>query len=256
METLGRAHFSEVQVERWRKAHSPTEAERPVLHRIGAAFTRIVADWRYGFVFLPLGAAAMAMRRDRLAAFLGTLLVAQLVVWLAFTHLQGRFYILAIPIAAVAIALVRRPTWPIVAASLAGVVVIIGLWVQVPRHASLVWPLAQSGALGVEDLRWVAEIRSGINLDSLPADGPIILVGDAEAFSYSGIPMTRLCYRTVFDVPPAPDGDWLKAWTGDEKGTVIVSPNDLRRFKKTYFDVPTPPQEELDRRPGTYVLKR
>jgi hypothetical protein len=256
METLGRAHFSEVQVERWRKAHSPTEAERPALRRIEAAFTRIAADWRYGFVFLPLGVAAMVMRRDRAAAFLGLLLVVQLIVWLAFTHLQGRFYILAIPIAAIAIGLVRRPTWPVVAASLAGVVVIIGLVVQVPRYASLVWPLAHNGALGVEDLRWLVEIRSGINLDSLPTEGPIVLVGDAEAFTYSGIPMTRLRYRTVFDVPPAPNGDWLKAWTGDEKGTVIVSPNDLRRFKKTYFEVPTPPQEELDRRPGAYLLKR
>jgi hypothetical protein len=256
METLGRAHFSEVQVERWRKAHSPTEAERPVLNRVGAAVTRIIADWRYGFVFLPVGVAAMVMRRDRAAVFLGLLLVVQLIVWLAFTHLQERFYILAIPIAAIAIGLVRRPAWPIAAASLAGVVVLIGLGYQVPRYASLVWPLAQNGALGVDDLKWLVEIRSGINLDSLPSDGAIILAGDAEAFTYSGIPMSRLRYRTVFDVPPAPDGDWLRAWTGDEKGTVIVSPNDLRRFKKTYFEVPTPPQAELDRRPGAYVLRR
>jgi hypothetical protein len=256
METLGRAHFSEVQVERWRKAHSPTEAERSVLHRTGAGFTRILIDWRYGFVLLPLGVAAMVMRRDRVAAFLGLLLVVQLIVWLAFTHLQGRFYILAIPIAAIAIGGVRVPTWPVVASALAGVVVLVGLWIQVPRYASLVWPLAQNGALGVEDLRWLVAIRSGVNLDTLPTGGPILLAGDAEAFSYSGIQMSRLRYRTVFDVPPAPDGDWLKAWTGDEKGTVIVSPNDLRRFKKTYFEVPTPSEEELDRRPGTYVLRR
>ena len=257
METLGKAHFTDAQVERWRRAHSPTEAERPIGKRIAAAATRIVADWRYGFLPLPLAIAALVVRRDRVSAFLALLLALQLLTWLALTHLQGRFYILAIPIAAIAVGIVRLSVWPRIGVTCAAALAVIALVVQVPRYAKLVWPMAHNGVLGVQDLSWIVELRSGIAPESLPGDGPVALVGDAEAFFYSGVPMTRLRYRTVFDVPPAKDGDWVGAWTGGhDAGAVVVFPNELRRFRRTYFEVPTPPQDELDRRPAPYVLKR
>jgi hypothetical protein len=256
METLGKAHFSDVQVERWRRAHSPVEADRPMLKRLAAAAQRIAFDWRYGFVLLPAGIAALAWRRDRVAAFLGIVLAFQLFVWLAFTHLQGRFYILAIPIAAIAVGSVRVPPWAFAGVAVVVVAACVNLYVAKERFAKLVLPFAHEGLLGIEDLRMLTYARTHKDPDTLPADQTIVLAGDAEAFSYSQMPMSRLRYRTVFDVPPAKDGDWLAAWTGGERGLVIVTPGDLRRFKRTYFEVPSPSFEELNRAPGPYTLQR
>jgi hypothetical protein len=132
----------------------------------------------------------------------------------------------------------------------------VNLYQAKARFAKFVLPVAHESSLGIEDLRWLAYARTNVDLDTVPPDKTIVLAGDAEAFSYSGIPMSRLRYRTVFDVPPAKDGDWLAAWTGNEPGLVIVTPADLRRFKATYFDVPSPSFEELDRNPGPYTLPR
>jgi hypothetical protein len=256
MEVLGRGHFSEAQVVRWRVAHSPTALERSVAGRLGAAWERIGGDWRFGFGFLPLVVVAVALARDWRAGFLAVLLGVQLVVWLGFTHLQGRFFVLAVPIGAVAIGgMGRARGWPVVAGCVIGVMAVVGFVIQNNRY-SLVRELAANSLLGVEDLRWAVELRSGIDLARLPEDRPIVLVGDAQAFFYSGIPMSRLRYRTVFDVPPAVGEDWLGAWTaGALEGTVVVFPDELLRFKRTYFGVPTPPEGEL-RGQKPYVLTR
>jgi hypothetical protein len=198
-------------------------------------------------VFLPLVVVALGLARDWRAGFLAALLGVQLIVWLGFTHLQGRFFVLAIPIGAVAIGTGRVRGWPVAAGCVIGVMAVAGFVIQNNRY-SLVRELAANSLLGVENLRWAVELRSEIDLAALPAEGPVVLVGDAQAFFYSGIPMSRLRYRTVFDVPPAVGEDWLGAWTGGERGTVIVFPGELLRFRSTYFGVPTPPEAELRER--------
>jgi hypothetical protein len=256
MAVLGKAHFADVQVERWHRAHSPVEGDRPVVRRVVAAWERIGADWRYGFVLLPAGVAALAWRRDRAAAFLGIVLGVQLFVWLAFTHLQGRFYILSIPIAAIAIGSLRVRDWAFAGLAAAVVMACVNLYHAKPRFVKFVLPVSHESSLGIEDLRWLTYARTNVDLDTVPPDKTIVLAGDAEAFSYSQMPMSRLRYRTVFDVPPAKAGDWLAAWTGGAGGLVIVTPADLRRFKATYFDVPSPSFEELDKTPGPYTIQR
>jgi hypothetical protein len=256
MAVLGRAHFSDVQVERWQRAHSPVEEDRPVMRRVAAAWERIAIDWRFGFALIPAGVAALAWRRDRAAAFLGIVLASQLFVWLAFTHLQGRFYILALPLAAIAIGSVRVREWAFAGMGVAVLMACVNLYNAKPRFAKFVLPVAHESSLGIEDLRWLTYARTKVDLETVPADRTIVLAGDAEAFSYSQMPMSRLRYRTVFDVPPAKHGDWLAAWTGGASGLVIVTPADLRRFKATYFDVPSPSFDELDKTPGPYSIKR
>ena len=253
MEVLGKGHFSDVQVERWRKAHSPTDKEKTLGARLGAGWGRIAMDWRYGFLFLPLTLVAIGLGRDRRAIFLGAVLAVQLIIWLAFTHLEGRFFILAIPIGAMLIGLVRAQVWPWIAGGLIVVMALAGFLILNDRY-SLVRKAAEQAAFGVEDLTWLVKLPPEIEIEKLPADRPIILVGDAEAFFYSGIPMTRLKYRTVFDVPGAAGGDWLNKWTGGARGTVVVFPGELSRFKKTYLSVPAPGDAELLGR-GTYILQ-
>jgi hypothetical protein len=249
MEWFGRGHFSEVQQERWRRAHSPREDQKSVVGRARAAGREIGGDWRYGFVFFPLVIASLAMLRDRRAAFLAAMLVVQLIVWMAFTHLQGRFYVLAIPVGAVAIGLARERAWAIGSTCAIAVIAIISIYVLDPtilgKHG---WPryeivrkMGEQSVLGVEDLKGLVPF----DLSNVSADRPLVLVGDAQAFWYSQIPITRIRYRTVFDVPPPGDGDWLAAWTGDENGTVVVFPSELARFGRTYFAVPVPPEAVL-----------
>jgi hypothetical protein len=244
MGVLGKGHFSEAQVTRWRDAHSPTKDEKTLTGRVVAAWERIAIDWRYGFLFLPLAIAAIAMARDRQTTFLAVLLLVQGIVWIGFTHLQGRFFILALPIGAMLIGIVRVPAWRWIAGSTIVIIAAVGFFVLNERY-TLVRQFASNGLLGAEDLKWIIELRSDINVDKLPADKPIILVGDAEAFFYSGIPMSRLNYRTVFDAPGTDGGDWLEKWTGGTHGTVVVFPGELLRFKKTYDAVPTPAEEKL-----------
>jgi hypothetical protein len=244
MEVLGKGHFSEVQVERWRLAHSPKEGERKVGERLGLAWKRIVIDWRFGFLFLPLAVAAMVLARDRRAAFLGISLAVQLLIWLAFTHLQGRFFILALPIGAVAIGMVRWRGWVFVAGGVLGVVAVVAFVILCRRYAG-VRQVAEKGALGVENLTWMIPLPAEIDVEKLPADRPIVLVGDAQAFLYSGIPMSRLKYRTVFDVAGEDGKDWLIKWTRRARGTVLVFPGELERFRNSYFSVPTPGEAAL-----------
>jgi hypothetical protein len=253
METSGKAHFSDAQVARWRAAHSPAVGDRGLGGRLGAAALRIAGEWQFGYLLLPLAVAALIVRRDRRSMMLAVVLVAQLIIWLAFTHLQGRFFVVAIPVAAVAIGGGRDKVWPYVAGASVAVMAVVGFCVLNlhPMRFPLVRQLAAKQALGAEQLGALVPIDP----DTLPPEGPINLVGDAQAFLYSGVPMTRLRYRTVFDVPPpAKDGDWLTAWTGGERnGTALVFPGELLRFKRTYVDVPSPPEDQLEGR-SPYVL--
>ncbi len=254
-EVLGKGQFSDVQVERWRLAHSPKPDETKTTKRLAIGWQRIAADWRYGFVFLPLIVGAIMLRRDWRSGFIGLVILLQLIVWLGFTHLQGRFFILAIPLGAVLIGMVRFPPWRWIASGGVLVVAIIGLVVLNGRYRFLLSEPAAKGALGVENLTWMIPLPAEIDVEKLPADRPIILVGDAQAFFYSGIPMTRLQYQTVFDVAGNDSKDWLSKWTHGARGTVLVFPGELLRLKKSYHLVPAPSITELEGR-APYLLDK
>lgn len=255
MEVLGKAHFSDVQVERWRLAHSPKAGETKLGERLAIGWQRIIVDWRYGFVFLALVVVAIALRRDWRSGFVALVILLQLIVWLGFTHLQGRFFILVIPLGAVLIGMVQFPPWRWIASGGVLGVAVIGFVVLSGRYNKLLSKPAENGALGVENLTWMIPVPTEIDVEKLPADRAIILVGDAQAFFYSGIPMTRLHYQTVFDVAGNDGQDWLSKWTLGERGTVLVFPGELFRFKKSYHSVPAPNIPELEGR-APYILNR
>jgi hypothetical protein len=73
------------------------------------------------------------------------------------------------------------------------------------------------------------------------------LVGDAKAFCYQR-PMSRLRYRTVFDVGPGEDA--IAAWIGDAvdpSTAILVDPSELARFERTYRNLPPIPPDVLQR---------
>jgi hypothetical protein len=248
---LGRGHFSEAQSERWKAAHSPREDQRAISARLRAGWDQIIVDGRFGYALIPfaLVCAALAYRRPETWLLLA-LLALLAVFWLAFTHLQGRFFVLAVPLAALLIAQVQgRLALPTGAAATA-VLAVIGLAVVHPRASSFLHEKGLARVLGVEAL---GDVTPPVVKD-VPADATLVLVGDAKAFYYQR-PMARLSYRTVFDVTDDPD--WLRAWAGDPvpNAIVLVDPGELSRFRRTYRRLPLAPPEVIGRT-DAFILEK
>ncbi|HEX5245128.1 MAG TPA: hypothetical protein VFW23_17850, partial [Tepidisphaeraceae bacterium] len=174
------------------------------------------------------------------------------IFWIAFTHLQGRFYVLALPIAALLLGqiwqleTISRATQAI-RASIIPIVVIASICSAVLLNGDLLsrlysreLPLAPM--LGVDDFTWVMPKA----LEQVPAEAPIILVGDARAFWYP-IPMSRLRYRTIFDADTSNGRGILDAWAGppqDRRNAWLwIDPEELKRFARTYQPCPPVPAE-------------
>ena len=236
---FGRAHFTEVQVERWERAHSPRPDQRPVSARLAALGTQVVADWRFGYLPPALGVVAVVIGyRDRRVLALALLLVIFQLFWLSATHLQGRFMVLAVPVVALLVALADwgrlARAVPIVAAlaTLVAASLVHGEFYARLHGAS---PLVL--ILGADDL-------SGLNppeVARVPPDATLVLVGEARAFWYPR-PMNRLRYRTVFDVDTSAGGDAVRAWRGEPGPAdwLVINPSELQRFADTYRGIPEP----------------
>jgi hypothetical protein len=166
--------------------------------------------------------------------------------WTWFTHHQGRFFVQAVPVAALLVAFVEWGRWRWVGAT---VVVLMALtsWGLVHHqftsrlYGQRPWVLA----LGIEDLSALTPQP----LETVPPDATVVLVGEAKAFWYQR-DMRRLRYRTVFDVDTTKERDVIRAWTLPEgRGPgdwLLVDPEELRRFNRTYYDVPKLPPEYRD----------
>jgi hypothetical protein len=249
---LGKGHFSDVQVERWKRAHSPRPDQRSVGARLGAAGHEIVADWRFGYVPLAVGVVAAGLAfRDRRGRALGVMLVLSLLFWLGFTHLQGRFFVLAVPVLALLIAVTK---WGRCSGAIAGALALSSLLSWGMLHGEfapkLNGPVPMVDTMGREDLSFLTKV----DLSPVPPDSVLVLVGEAQAFWYQR-PMAKLRYRTVFDVPPGEDV--VAAWRGGAPSGadewLLIDPAELRRFAGTYWSIPQPRGEWDGRTKPTLV---
>jgi hypothetical protein len=84
---------------------------------------------------------------------------------------------------------------------------------------------------------------------------PLALVGDARAFWYQ-LGSSQLRYRTVFDVNVQPGQSIVDAWLGGQTGSpnIVIEPNELERFSRTYFGVPPLPPDFPGPRDHMFVL--
>ena len=91
-------------------------------------------------------------------------------------------------------------------------------------------------------------------LQNMPADATLTLVGDARAFWFPR-KMKWLRYRTVFDVDTSSTTDLIDAWRGRPVAGewLFVDPTELERFCKTYFGIPQPPPQVREQT-GPYVV--
>ena len=201
MSLLGHGHFSPIQVQRWQKAYEPNAEHKGIVGHARAVYEQVMGDWRDGYLFLPLGIAAFILTaKSKTSRQLLWLAFFQLAFWLTCTHLQGRFMVMAIPILALLIAQVPFRQWWIICAVAA--VLLAGfsttaLMERLAPYLKLDHQLAAdtAGLIGRENLDGMRMFDTRRLRDNVSVD----LVGDACAFLYQ-IPMSRLHYKTVFDV--------------------------------------------------------
>jgi len=268
MSLLGHAHFSAIQVERWRRAYLP------VTGRWTGLWEQVIADWRYGLLLLPaaLGAAAMRFRSAQ-SRFLLAMLVLIAAIWMGLTHLQSRFFVLAIPICAM---LIAQAKWH---KSVMAVLCCVLLALQFFPRA------VDGGDFRIEsvearldrfldiDRRLVDEAGFGIlgrmslmgfvQPDGITSQTRLDLVGGVQPFLYQ-LPMTRLSYRTVFDVDSSGAdksviADWLAGQDAPQADRlVVIDPAELDRLSRTYYGIPKLTEEEMQlwsSRPDVYVIR-
>jgi hypothetical protein len=247
MNVLGKAHFTDDQVKRFTIAHRPPPEESPLPARIRITKDNVVEQWQFGYVILPLAIVAAAMRwSDRRTWML--LLAAGFVflIWIGFTHLLGRFLIMLVPIGGLLIARVHwKSAWP-------GAILLLLLstlsWPDLyGRLAHTTRDPARQALIGRQNLAFLVPDE----LADMSADERQVgLVGDAGAFLYQ-IPMSRLHYRTVFDVTGS-GNDPVNAWEGpqakgDRNWLLVIHPAEIERLHTTYWGIPSLPSEWADR---------
>ena len=249
LEMLGPGYFSHAQVERFETAHAATPDKTRVTSRLKEGWRQILGDVRYGWILFPLAAAAAAIawkQRRSAVAFLLALLLIHAVIWLLFTHLQSRFFVLAIPICALLIGLASWRGWMSAGAVAIAAMAIAGL----PFLHRSFWPYDVPDWLGRESYAWrfPEEVQAAIN-----GQQTIGLVG-AQAFYYQ-MPSSRLKYRTIFDINARPGQNLIQAWIGREVvDVIIVEPVDFWILARTYRNLPPPPPVESRSEP--FILRR
>jgi 4-amino-4-deoxy-L-arabinose transferase-like glycosyltransferase len=254
--TFGRAHFSQVQSERWQRAHSPTPTQRALGGRLAAGADQILADWRFGFLLLPLGLFAIAASWRRAETWLAAgVLIFCAVFWLLLTHLQGRFFVLAIPLAGLLIAQVRQRGAARILAALTIVQCALALGFVGPKFMERAGPFRDNQLLGAQNIKSFLppEIEQAID----QPDTAIALAGDARAFLYQ-LPSARLIYRTVFDVDAQRGETIVNAWLAGRAGaaTIVVDPVELDRFSRTYYGIAPLPANFPGPRDRAFILQR
>jgi hypothetical protein len=239
---FGKAHFSDDQVERWKRAHSPTEQQQGIGTRVAAFGSQVVVDPAYAWLLLPLTImAAVIGWRSGEVRLLALLILFHAIFWIGFTHLQGRFFVLLIPWGAMLIAIACAPKFRMISLGGGLVIACIGAVVLIQKINMAEKRFNYFGLTDFTGLTPLGEQKPG------PGE-PVVLIGDANAFFYQ-IPASQLHYRTVFDVNVKDGQSIIDAWRGDApsgSGTIdIINPSELLRFSKTYWKIPAPPPDVM-----------
>jgi hypothetical protein len=230
------------QAERFNVAHAPRPDQQSIHARLSALWTQVGGDYHFGSVgALPLWLALIVpavflSRRDRVAWACFALIVGNVGVWLVATHLQGRFLVQIVPLVALLAGTVTgRTKW-----AFAGLMVVVAVFSWQKPFTILRDRLVTVGVPdpSVLSVTLPPEVAHAI----YETDRPLVLVGDAKAFWYA-VPMSRITYRSVFDVRS--DKSFKEAWLGDNvpaDAIIVVDPNELARFEKTYRNLPAMPE--------------
>jgi len=279
-EVFGAAHWSEEQVERYRLAHSGA-ADRPHMLRLllwdnpnaepGAPAVerfRGLANPQWGlasvFVVLalaPLLAGPRPVRRFGLLLLL--VLWTQLAFWLGMTHLQSRFLLPMLPLAALVIGLGLARLRALVDArpdGRAGVALLAGLVVAVQTGFLVVGYLGEAGgslglglALFPDTLTRVHDEPSDATAvgwcNTTDRGGELVLlIGDSTPLYFG----PGVAYHTTYDASPLGDlmrehpdnpAAWSDGLRGRGIGWLLVNDSELRRLHASgWYDTLVTPE--------------
>ena len=258
MSVLGQGHYSDVQVERFALAHGPRPEQQNLSSRLSAGWKEILANGQYGYVLWPAALFCGAILwRDARARVLLFMSLAMLICWLFATHLMSRFYVTAIPVAAMLIGLLaaNRFAKPV----LAGCVCLLAgiAWLGFGRgglHQKMDYfarEVGQRGVFGIDESGMAQFASPDLIRDLSKRRESVYLIGESQVFWFP-LPMSRLKYRTVFDVGGDATTPALEAWTGlkDRPTDAIyfVNPDEYNRLQSTYWQIPPIPPEWAERR--------
>lgn len=246
---LGGRDWAAAQQERWRAAHSPREDQKSIAGRARALYEQILIDWKFAFGVIPAALSIATLivikRRADTSMVLLVAILAQVIVWLFATHLQGRFLVVAIPLLAMTLVSVDIRIGPLLALAPSMLAAGFGS-ISIAR-------LANDGvrpAIGVREPAALWELHPEIPQSVRDSTQPLALVGDAKALWWPTAP-GRLHYRTVFDVEVREGESLIDAWLrgAPSDAIIVVDPNELRRFAGSYKNLGELPREiaESDR---------
>jgi hypothetical protein len=234
LNVLGPGHFTPKQVERFTVAHKAPPRQASVGGRFQALDAEIIRNAKFGYVLWGLMLASTVLAwRDPRARMLICAFACIVIVWLLATHLIGRFFVMAIPIALCAIALPSERALRIAGAAALPFVLIFATLGYMQPLLDRFLPLADQGLYGMVDIK---SIDPPI-LDSWRmTDQPLYKVGDAQAYQLQAAP-GMVKYRSPFDVDDSV-GDGLQAWLGKDvdraKVWILIDPPELQRLHDTY----------------------
>ena len=258
MRQLGRAHFTPEQVERFEQAHRAPENQRSAAGRLGAFWREILTDWRFGWLLIPLALVGAVLNYHRTEAiFLSIVAILIILFWLTLTHLMGRFFVPAIPILAMLVgflAINRRETYAAAAVIIMAIAGFVGLHIAFTRSVE-----ASQAYAGLFRLRDFSELTPTQLADIEKTGGKLALIGDAQAF-YRPLPMSRLEYRSIFDVVVPPGKNIVDAWLGRDLDElrrdhyILLNPGELNRLSSTYYGIPPVPPQWQRRADQTIIL--
>lgn len=228
--------------ERWASAHTLEDhsASRPAL-----LWHRIIAEPRSGILLAALALIGLVTCRDtRWTIACWLVVVFQLIVWIAATHLFARFgVVLLVPMILLAGRLVERSGTPRVFAACAiGVAVVVSMVTSVRMYAAELRPNGVAiGIQGHTELFYEDCDTSNSPtafVRQLPRDGHVLLVGEARAFYYPA----NIDYAVVFGRNPfaeyvatSPGDEAILNWLRERGYShVIVVPAEIERLRRSY----------------------
>ena len=227
--------FTAIEAQRWQKAYIPKTSPIP------SFFTQIVSDPAYGFALIPMAILAIVLtRRSPATRLLATLLILLTLIWIFFTHLQSRFYVLAIPWIALLSAELPPNRWRLLIPSVALIAAIVAL---IDLQSRLLYFTSENQSvsgnlIGLEDFWPLLKVPQ-----TIPG---LALVADARAFLYQ-LPMSRLHYRTVFNVNSTPNTSPIQDWLNPPPPptwTILIDLPELKRLT-TYYGIHYPAPAQL-----------
>jgi hypothetical protein len=260
MKYLGQDHFTNLQVQRFVTAHSPTPAQKSFASKLAVLWSGGIAHWQFGFIFFPLALIAVALGwRNRQMWLLLICGLFVLVVWIGFTHLLPRFLVMLIPIGGMAVGQLRwGRVWP-VGAGLVPLCAGLGWSWMIPELLQRSNPSPMDGKsrpalIGIEDLSFMLEDTPLVSARDHKQQ--IALIGDAQAFLFQ-IPMKQMHYRCVFNLQA---GDPIDAWAGasvkgDPDWLLVINPMEVGRLHRTYVGVPPLPENWARHEPDTFFMR-